>query len=217
MPLTLFDGLGGEYTGTILAMGRSSVSVSILEHIPIEREAAKPVTLALGVPTNERMDWLVEKATELGVSQIQPLMTQRSVMRLSAERAEKKVAHWQAIAIAACEQCGRNRVPVVLPMGNFHTWLPSAAVPETDRLILSFQPNAKPIWVSNGSSISMASPRAALVLSGAEGGLAPAEEAQALAAGFQPVTLGPRVLRAETAAIAALTALTMLTTPKLSA
>nr|MBP8872876.1 16S rRNA (uracil(1498)-N(3))-methyltransferase [Polaromonas sp.] len=108
--LTLFSGMaqGGEYEATIEHMGRSDVRVEIGAHKKIEREPANPVHLAIGVPANDRMDWLVEKATELGVASIQALMTERSVLRLSGERAEKKRLHWQAIAIAACEQCGRN-------------------------------------------------------------------------------------------------------------
>ena len=104
--LTLFNGRGGEWRATVSHMGRSDVQVRVDEHNPMERELQRPVTLALGMPANERMDTLVEKATELGAAAIQPLMCQRSVLRLSGERAQKKVAHWQAVAVAACEQCG---------------------------------------------------------------------------------------------------------------
>jgi len=114
--ITLFNGQGGQYQATIDRMGRSDVTVAVNEHAPVEREAPHQVHLAVGMPANERMDWLVEKATELGVASIQPLMTAHAVLRLSGERAEKKRAHWEAIAIAACEQCGRNRVPVVHPV-----------------------------------------------------------------------------------------------------
>ena len=111
--LILFNGEGGEYRATIERMGRSDVGVTVDEHIAVEREAPRAIHLAVGMPANERMDWLVEKATELGVASIQPLMTAHAVLRLSGERAEKKRAHWEAIAVAACEQCGRNRVPEV--------------------------------------------------------------------------------------------------------
>ena len=114
MTITLFDGngegRGGEYEAVIERMGKSSVAVQVTTHHLIEREAPLAVHLALGVPANERMDWLVEKATELGVASIQPLMTERGVLRLAGERADKKQTHWQAIAHAACEQSGRNRV-----------------------------------------------------------------------------------------------------------
>jgi len=121
--LTLFDGAGGEYAATVERMGRSEVAVTVGAHQPVEREAPRAVHLAVGMPANERMDWLVEKATELGVASIQPLATAHGVLRLSGERAEKKRAHWEAIAVAACEQCGRNRVPVVLPVQSFSGWL----------------------------------------------------------------------------------------------
>ena len=111
--LTLFNGDGGEFDASVLKMGRSDVQVRIGAHHPIEREAPRAVHLLAGITANERMDWLVEKATELGVASITPLVAERSVLKLKGERADKKIAHWQAVAVAACEQCGRNRVPVV--------------------------------------------------------------------------------------------------------
>jgi len=200
--LTLFDGRGGEYAATIERMGRSDVQVHIGAHDPVEREAPKAVHLAVGMPANERMDWLVEKAAELGVASIQPLVTAHGVLRLAGERAEKKRAHWQAVAIAACEQCGRNRVPPVhAPLG-FDAWV--AALPEVGgaRLLLAFAPDAKALHGSTAAGAADIT-----VLSGPEGGLNAQEEAAALARGFQAVTLGPRVLRAETAALAALVGL----------
>lgn len=203
--LTLFDGAGGEYDATVERMGRSDVAVMVGAHRAIEREAARAVHLAVGMPANERMDWLVEKATELGVASIQPLMTAHGVLRLAGERADKKRAHWEAIAIASCEQCGRNRVPVIHPVQSFGGWLGSATskVDTADapaRFVLSLSDGARPLpaWLPPIGS------RAALVLSGPEGGLSSGEEAEAIARGFTPVTLGARVLRAETAALAAL-------------
>lgn len=114
--LTLFDGRGGEWSAEVLAIGRKTVSARVGMHRDVERELATPVTLALGMPANERMDGLVEKATELGVAAIQPLVCERSVLRLAGDRADRKAAHWQAIAVAACEQSGRNRVPQVAPV-----------------------------------------------------------------------------------------------------
>jgi 16S rRNA (uracil1498-N3)-methyltransferase len=210
--ITLFNGgpevptsSGGEYEATVTQMGRSQVQVRVGAHTPVEREAALQVHLAVGMPANERMDWLVEKASELGVASIQPLMSERSVLRLSGERADKKQAHWQSVAVAACEQCGGNRVPRVHAMLTLAQWLktptpPDAAQPQ--RLLLSLRPESVGLREAVQSTAS-----AITFLSGPEGGLSAAEEDAALAQGFAPVTLGPRVLRSETAAIAALAAL----------
>lgn len=200
--VTLFNGDGGEFEATVLQMGRSHVRVQVGAHHAIEREAPRAVHLLVGMPANERMDWLVEKATELGVTSIQPVVAERSVLKLKGERAEKKRAHWQGIAVAACEQCGRNRVPVVHEAMGLGEWLRLGQAQGT-RLVLSLQPGAQ--------TLSQAAPGHGPVtlLSGPEGGLSPAEEQAALAAGFVPVTLGPRVLRSETAPLAVLAALTL--------
>jgi len=199
--ITLFDGHGGEHAATVERMGRSDVVVQVGAHLPLEREAARAVHLVLGMPANERMDWLVEKATELGVASIQPLVTAHGVVRLSGERAGKKRAHWEAIAAAACEQCGRNRVPRIHPVQDFGAWLSNAPAQGDDalRALLSLAPGTQAL-----PGLAAASAGAAWVLSGPEGGLAAPEEARALAAGFRPANLGPRVLRAESAALAAL-------------
>jgi 16S rRNA (uracil1498-N3)-methyltransferase len=154
------------------------------------------------MPANDRMDWLVEKATELGAASIQPLMTARSVLRLTGERADKKQAHWRGIAIASCEQCGRNRVPLIHAPASFNDWLKSSLkwVESTasQRLLLSLRPGTQSlaaVAVNQG---------AVTFLSGPEGGLSAAEEAAAMASGFAPVTLGQRVLRSETAPLACL-------------
>jgi 16S rRNA (uracil1498-N3)-methyltransferase len=214
MTITLFggnrEGRGGEFEAVIERMGKSSVSVRVTAHNPIEREAMRTVHLALGVPANERMDWLVEKATELGVASIQPLMTERGVLRLSAERAEKKQHHWQAIAHAACEQSGRNRVPQIHAVKTLSEYLAeqkTEKVESATQVILSLQNDSKSLSALL-QAISNKGCEAVFILSGAEGGLSPAEESKALAAGYQPVTLGNRVLRAETAALAALATLT---------
>ncbi len=199
--LTLFDGTGGEYAATVERMGRSEVAVQVGAHAAVERETSRTVHLAVGMPANERMDWLVEKATELGVASIQPLMTAHGVLRLVGERAEKKRAHWEAIAVAACEQCGRNRVPTVHPARPFGDWIGTSPAGDAERFVLSLAPNAEP------GAGAVAAGRPACVLSGPEGGLSPAEEQQAIARGFAPLTLGPRVLRAETAALVALASL----------
>lgn len=197
--VTLFDGRGGQWRAQVLQMGRRSVSVQVLEHEPLERELPMPVTLALGVPANDRMDALVEKATELGVAAIQPLLMERSVLRLADERAARKVAHWQAVAVSACEQCGRNRVPVLLPMRTLHEWLQLDAEPG-QRLVLSLAADTQPLSRAVPSPLS----QPVTFLSGPEGGLSSVEEATVRDHGFAPVTLGLRVLRADTAPLAAL-------------
>jgi 16S rRNA (uracil1498-N3)-methyltransferase len=204
----------GEFEATVTAMGRSHVTVEVGSFLVADREAARAVHLAVGMPANERMDWLVEKATELGVMSIQPLMTERSVLRLSGDRAAKKVAHWQSIAVAACEQSGRNRVPQVHGVMTLAQWLATRAIggalgacESTLHCLLSLQPQS----VSPMQLLAQTprEPTSVTFLSGPEGGLSPAEEQAAQAQQFAPVTLGPRVLRAETAALAALVALTL--------
>jgi 16S rRNA (uracil1498-N3)-methyltransferase len=197
-----WDGLdkhqGGEFEATVTQMGRSNVQVQIGKHHAIERENTNAVHLAIGMPANERMDWLVEKAVELGVASIQPLMTQRTVLRLSGDRAAKKQNHWQSIAVAACEQCGGNRVPVVHPVMNFDTWLEQNH--KLHRAVLSLREGS--VALKKWSGPKMQEP--SLFLCGPEGGLSPAEEAAAIAQGFAPVSLGARILRSETAALTAL-------------
>jgi 16S rRNA (uracil1498-N3)-methyltransferase len=193
--ITLFNGEGGEFDATVTRMGRSDVDVEVGTHHPLEREAARAVHLLAGITANERMDWLVEKATELGVASITPLMAERSVLKLKGERADKKLAHWQGVAVAAAEQCGRNRVPLVHPAVTLNEWLKYAATGE--RWVLSLSEGTRPLVQMTGTA-------SVTVLSGPEGGLSPTEEAAALSAGFVPVTLGPRVLRAETAPLAVL-------------
>lgn len=200
---------GGEFAATVTAMGRQSVQVLVGAHAPLEREARRPLHLAIGIPANERMDWLVEKATELGVASIQPLMTERTVVRLDAQRGLKKVAHWHSIAVAACEQCGRNRVPVIhepLALARWFQQRRTIALPQDGTaLMLSLHTGAHELRSWNAESPSQT--QAVTFLCGPEGGLGVAEEAMALADGFHPVSLGARVLRSETAALAALTLL----------
>jgi 16S rRNA (uracil1498-N3)-methyltransferase len=197
--------LGGEFDATVTRMGRSDVQVQIGAHHSTEREPARRVHLAVGMPANDRMDWLVEKATELGVASIQPLMTERSVLRLSGERAEKKMAHWQSVAISGCEQCGGNRVPTVHPLLTLSQWLKAlpAEAHDKQRLLLSLRKGSGPLH-------AIPFQPEAVFLSGPEGGLSGAEEDLAIAQGFVPASLGQRILRAETAALAALTTLALL-------
>ena len=220
--ITLFNGLGGEWQAQIVAMGRKAVTVRLLAHQRIEHELAWPVTLAVGMPANERMDGLVEKATELGVAQLQPLVCERSVLRVAGDRAERKAAHWQAVAAAACEQSGRNRLPAVAAPLLLRDWLAALPTlpalnglngqntlhaPAAQRLLLSLAPGAAPLAAALVAPGRPGRQALITVLSGPEGGFSAAEMALARAAGFCPVTLGPRVLRADTAPLAALAAI----------
>lgn len=203
--VTLFTGNGGEFSAQIERMGRSDVSVLVGDHLAVEREASRPVHLVVGMPANDRMDWLVEKAAELGAASIQPVVAQRSVLKLQGERAERKQAHWQAVAVAACEQSGRNRVPSVQAVIGLAQWIATlGAAPAGSRLLLSLSADAQPVRTAAGAHDG-----AVLLLSGPEGGLTQQEEDLAMGAGFLRATLGPRVLRAETAPLAALAALTL--------
>jgi 16S rRNA (uracil1498-N3)-methyltransferase len=197
--LALFNGQGGEYSASIDKAHGGSVTVAIGAASAIERESPLELTLAQGVSRGERMDLVVQKATELGVSRLVPLLTERGVVRLDAQQAQRKLNHWRAVAIAACEQCGRNRLPELAPpvaLGDFLR----AAPGEGARLLLS--------PAATATLRDLPRPLAGVtVLIGPEGGLAEAEESAAAAAGYQALRLGPRVLRTETAAIAALAAI----------
>lgn len=206
--LTLFGDPkhGGEWSACVLTIGRREVTVQVQAHAAVERDPARAVHLAVGMPANERMDWLVEKATELGVASVQPLLTERSVLRLGGERAAKKVEHWQAVAVAACEQCGGNRVPRVLPVRTLSDWLADPARAALGPgLWLSLQADSQPLahWAAAHPHVPCH------VVLGPEGGLSPAEETLLAQAGLAPLALGPRVLRSETAALAALVLLTL--------
>jgi 16S rRNA (uracil1498-N3)-methyltransferase len=194
----VFDGRGQECEARLVRMGRQSATVQVGASVAVVPELPIHITLALGVPANERMDGLVEKATELGVARIQPLLTERSVLRLSGERAQRRVAHWLGIAAAAAEQCGRATVPEIAAWTSVSNWLSSNSTLPTagSRWVLS--PGATATQrllhqnlLSTGSGVC--------VLSGPEGGLTAAEERAAQDAGFEPISLGPRVLRADTA------------------
>jgi 16S rRNA (uracil1498-N3)-methyltransferase len=193
--LTLFNGTGGEYCGTVEAVRGDAVTVTVGEAHPIERESPLEVTLAQGISRGERMDLVVQKATELGVSRIVPVFSARSVVQLDSRQAERRLEHWRAIAIGACEQCGRNRPPQL-------------SQPLTVAQLLREETSGARLLLSPSAAMRLADiPRpqgAVLVLIGPEGGLAQEEQEGALTAGFVGVRMGPRVLRTETAAIAAL-------------
>ncbi|HLJ39682.1 MAG TPA: 16S rRNA (uracil(1498)-N(3))-methyltransferase [Steroidobacteraceae bacterium] len=196
--LVLFDGTGGEFEASIDKAHGGTVTVAIGEHHTIERESPLAVTLAQGVSRGERMDLVVQKATELGVTQLVPVLTERSVVRLTAQQSDRKLNHWRAITIAACEQCGRNRLPAVAPAVALAAFLREAPAAAGAKLLLSPEGST----TLEGLARPLSAP--VTVLIGPEGGLTDEEEQSAVAAGFAAVRLGPRVLRTETAAIAAL-------------
>lgn len=200
--LVLFNGQGGEYAARIASIERSRVSVDVLAWNSVERESPINVTLVQALQSGEKMDMTVQKAVELGVSRIVPVMSKRSVVRLDGARAEKRVEHWRGVAVAACEQCGRNRLPEVVPLGGLDAWL--SAAPNDGALRLMLAPGA-------GLTLDRIEPptpgsRIELLI-GAEGGLSPDELEKATRAGYVSVCLGPRILRTETAGLAALAVL----------
>ncbi len=198
--ITLFNGRGGEYAARIASAQRLHLAVDVLQHRAVERESPLRVTLVQGVSSAERMDSTVRKAVELGAVALQPVLAARSVARPKGERAENRRAHWQKVAIAACEQCGRNRIPEVRPL------LPLAEyrAPEGPLKIL-----LSPLAELRFSKLSLEK-NDVILAAGPEAGFTAEEEAAFAAQGFVPASLGPRVLRTETAAVAALAALNAL-------
>lgn len=197
--IALFDGNGGEYGAKINDIGKHGVTVQIGAHHAVERESPLSVTLAQAISSGDKMDLTLQKATELGIARIQPLESERSVVRLSGERAAKRVAHWQGVVVSACEQCGRNQIPQVEPIRRFYNWL-GIAEPSGLRLMLS--PGA-----AQGLRDLPRPEQPATLLIGPEGGFSEAEITSARHAGFTPIRLGARILRTETAALAALAAM----------
>jgi 16S rRNA (uracil1498-N3)-methyltransferase len=198
--VTLFNGQGGEFAARIASMQRLRISIDVLQHRALERESPLRVTLVQGVSAGERMDSTVRKAVELGVADLQPVLAARSVARPKGERAENRRSHWQKIVISACEQCGRNRVPEVQALLSLGDYRPEASA---TKILLS--PASKLAL----SKLSPAESRIVLA-AGPEAGFTEEEEAQLVEAGFVPASLGPRILRTETAAVAALAALNAL-------
>lgn len=209
--VVLFNGEGGEFISVISRINKQGAVVVVERHVQVERDSPLTIQLAQAVCVGEKMDWIVQKAVELGVTQIQPLVTKQSVVRLSGERGEKRVSHLQKVVISACEQCGRNRMPEVLPLATLGNWrgtqtesckMSSKSVSPDACFMLSpfakkglqdFKPS------SNISSITL--------LVGPEGGFTRDEEAAAMVAGFIPLRLGNRILRTESAALAAVAAM----------
>jgi 16S rRNA (uracil1498-N3)-methyltransferase len=200
--LTLFNGEGGEFEACIERIDARTVGVRLGAWRDIERESPLVVTLVQGLATGERMDYAIQKAVELGVAAVQPVTAVRSVARLDMSRAEKRILHWRQIAISACEQCGRNRIPEVLPLHDLDDWLAEPSTASVRLLLMPDAPRTLADITRPSGNIEF--------LVGPEGGLAPDETAAALRAGFNAVRLGPRILRTETAALAALGALNTL-------
>jgi 16S rRNA (uracil1498-N3)-methyltransferase len=199
--ITLFNGRGGEYAGRIASMEKLRIAADVLAHDPVERESPLRVTLVQGVSSGERMEFTIRKAVELGVAEIRPVLAAASVARPKGERAASRQAHWQRIAISACEQCGRNRLPTVHPLVNVKDY--------------RVEGNSTGILLSPSSGLAFSKISAqvkneAILAAGPEAGFSAEEERAFLEAGFVPARLGPRVLRTETAALAALSALAAL-------
>ena len=198
----LFDGSGGEYACRIETVGRDRVTVAVLEWLPVERESSLRITLVQALQIGDKMDMTVQKAVELGVSRIVPVISRRGVMRLAGERAERRIAHWRGVVSSACEQCGRNRLPQVSALKNLEEWLAEPAAANSLRLTLD------PEAARDLNEIDPPPPGSEIViLIGAEGGLAPEELQAAGRSGFAGIRLGPRILRTETAGLAALAAI----------
>ncbi|HMV17501.1 MAG TPA: 16S rRNA (uracil(1498)-N(3))-methyltransferase [Zoogloea sp.] len=195
--VTLFDGRGGECDAVLVALGRQPLA-RLGPRRAVERESPLAITLVQALAAGDKMDWVVQKAVELGVAAIQPVAAERSVLKLAGERAAKRVAHWQQIVVSACEQSGRNRVPEVAEILPLARWL---GTPFAGRRLILAPGDA-------GALVRMAPPDGPLaVLVGPEGGWSPAELGLAMRAGCEPLALGPRVFRSETAGLAALAAL----------
>ena len=192
--LTLFNGQGGEFDACVNAVEKKTVTVDIGTYCDTGTESPLAIHLGIAISRGDRMDWVVQKATELGVQRLSPLLTERTEVKLKGDRAEKKAQHWQQIAIAACEQCGRNTVPKIEPLQSLTSWV---AATEADRkLVLHHRALAE---TANGST-----PSTIALLIGPEGGLSPVEISLAQEAGYQALRLGPRVMRTETAPLAAM-------------
>ena len=199
-PLVLFNGDGSDYQARICAINKRGVTVQVISREPLHTESALPLVLAQGVARGDKMDLIVQKATELGVVRIVPLLTERSEVKLDPVRAQKRLSHWRAVAASACEQCGRARVPEIQPAMSLSAWLD--VLPDDGSLRLALLPEATLAC----RDLQFASMGGVLVV-GPEGGLGDRDIAALHDAGFAGLRLGPRVLRTETAGMAALASL----------
>ncbi len=198
--ITLFNGQGGEYSAVLTSVERRRAEAEPKTFSPREAEPGHAIALAQALPEGTKMDWIVEKAVELGATAIQPLVAQRSVVRVDAERAAKKAAHWQAVIVSAAEQSGRNRLPVLAPVMPYIAWISQQDMHK--RLLLSPRATSSlSDWARHHP------PQAVTLVIGPEGGLTDDEEQAAIRHGAICVAMGPRVLRTETAGLAAIAAL----------
>ena len=198
--LTLFNGDGGEYLAELATVEKKRASARIIAFVDTERELPYEITLVQALPEAAKMDWIIEKAVEMGVAAIAPLAAQRCVVRLSGERADKRAAHWQAVIVAASEQSGRNRLARLAPLDNFSGWI-GRPDPQQRILLSPRATHSLPDWARRQA------PQAVTLLIGPEGGYTEQEEDAAIARGAIALSIGPRVLRTETAGIAAVAAL----------
>jgi 16S rRNA (uracil1498-N3)-methyltransferase len=198
--IELFNGNGGSYVATLTSIAKKHVGAEVKVFLPEDIELPFAVTLAQALPEASKMDWIIEKAVELGVSCIQPLSAQRCVVRLTSERAEKKLAHWQGIIESATEQCGRNRLAQLSPLMDVQNWMTQQDMHK--RILLSPRADTSLAdWSRHQSA------QAVTLMIGPEGGFSTAEEDMAIAQGALAMSMGPRVLRTETAGLAAITIL----------
>lgn len=198
--VVLFNGDGFDYTCTLTAVKKNAVTAQVNSAQQIDSESPLNITLVQGISSGDRMDFTIQKAVELGVKEIQPINTQRSVVKLNAERAEKRTEHWQNIAISACEQSGRAVVPKVLAPVALDKWLSQNPQSNSTRILLN------PVGAKRLAAMTKPTVDIQLLI-GAEGGLSPAEITLASSQGFQSIVLGPRILRTETAALTAISAM----------
>jgi 16S rRNA (uracil1498-N3)-methyltransferase len=196
-PLTLFNGQGGEFSGTITSLSKKCVTVELERFSEADRESPLAIHLGIGLSKGDRFEWVLQKATELGVTRITPLFTERSEVKLTGDRLTKKMGHWRQIIISACEQCQRNRPPELLQPQRYDQWLPSLT--EQTKFVLHHR--------SDQNLQTVQPPQSAALAIGPEGGLSESEIDLALSQDFQPLTLGPRVFRTETAPLAAISIL----------
>lgn len=199
-PLILFNGDGREYDATLASLAKRSVTADVTAIRAIERESPLALTLAQGIARGEKMDWILQKATELGVARIAPIVTERTEVKLDEERAERRLLHWRSVVAGACEQSGRTRLPQIDPPQRLDRWLATLAGDPALRLML----------LPEAATTARALPtlaHGAIVCVGPEGGLSDNDVAMLQQAGFDGLRLGPRILRTETAGIAALAAL----------
>lgn len=193
-PLVLFNDSGAELSARIVDINKRQVTVALGDTVVTNTESPLAIHLGIAISRGDRMDWVVQKATELGATSITPLLSERTEVKLQGERRDKKIQHWQQVAISACEQCGRNRIPAIAPLQQLEAWLPTV---ECERKFVLHHRSPAPLDPTD-------TPRSVTLLIGPEGGLSEAEIVAAQNCGFTPLLLGPRVLRTETAPLAAL-------------